>query len=267
MSRYVELRSMSWYSFMEGASSTDEMLGRAHELGYDALALVDRNNITGALEFSESAAELGIKPIIGVTLMLSDDENHPPSSITLIAENRQGYANMCNLITFAHIAAGRIDPILYTRYLQGRTNGLIALIGEPGSQIADAATDGSMTRADAMIKRFIGWFGKENLFIELQRHFVHGDRERNNALVILAERNQIEIVATGGVCYHERSRSRLHDVLTAIRHNLTLETSHRQRKPNSHYELKSPERIAELFQQWPQAIDNARRIADRCEIL
>ena len=55
MSRYVELRAMSWYSFMEGASSTDEMLGRAHELGYDALALVDRNNITGALEFSEAA--------------------------------------------------------------------------------------------------------------------------------------------------------------------------------------------------------------------
>ena len=254
MSRYVELRSMSWYSFMEGASSTDEMLGRAHELGYDALALVDRNNITGALEFSESAAELGIKPIIGVTLMLSHDEDDPPLPITLIAENRQGYANMCNLITFAHIAAGRIDPVLYTRYLQGRTDGIIALIGEPGSRITDA-----------MIQRFIGWFGKENLFIELQRHLVHGDRERNNALVTLAERNQIEIVATGGVCYHERSRSHLHDVLTAIRHNLTLETSHRQRKPNSHYELKSPERMAQLFREWPQAIDNTRRIADRCE--
>ncbi|MXX93220.1 MAG: DNA polymerase III subunit alpha [Chloroflexi bacterium] len=245
---------MSWYSFMEGASSTDEMLGRAHELGYDALALVDRNNITGALEFSEAATELGIKPIIGVTLMLSDHENDPPLPITLIAENRQGYANMCNLITFAHIAAGRIDPVLYTRYLQGRTDGIIALIGEPGSHIADA-----------MIERFIDWFGKENLFIELQRHFVHGDRERNNALVALAERNEIEIVATGGVFYHERSRSRLHDVLTAIRHNLTLETSHRQRKPNSHYELKSPERMAQLFQQWPQAIDNTRRIADRCQ--
>ncbi len=245
---------MSWFSFMEGASSTDEMLRRAHELGYDALAIVDRNNITGALEFSESATELGIKPIIGVTLMLSDDENHPVSPITLIAENRQGYANMCNLITFAHIAAGRIDPVLYTRYLQGRANGIIALIGEPGSHITDA-----------MIERFIGWFGKENLFIELQRHLVHGDRERNDALVTLAERNQIEIVATGGVCYHERSRSRLHDVLTAIRHNLTLETSHRQRKPNSHYELKSPERMAQLFRKWPQAIDNARRIADRCE--
>ena len=186
--------------------------------------------------------------------MLSDDENEPPSPVTLLAENRQGYANMCNLITFAHIAAGRIDPVLYTRYLQGRTDGLIALIGEPGSHITDA-----------VIERFMGWFGKENLFIELQRHLVHGDRERNNALVALAERNEIEIVATGGVFYHERSRSRLHDVLTAIRHNLTLETSHRQRKPNSHYELKSPERMAQLFQQWPQAIDNTRRIADRCQ--
>ena len=130
---------MSWYSFMEGASSTDEMLGRAHELGYDTLALVDRNNITGSLEFSEAAEELGIKPITGVTLMLSDDDDDLPSPITLLAQNRRGYANMCNLITFAHIAAERTDPVLYTRYLPGRTDGLIALIGEPGSHVATAA--------------------------------------------------------------------------------------------------------------------------------
>ena len=265
MSRYVELRAMSWYSFMEGASSTDEMLGRAHELGYDTLTLVDRNNITGALEFSEAAEELDIKPITGVTLMLSDDEDDPPSPITLLAQNRQGYANMCNLITFAHIAAGRTDPILYTRYLPSRTDGLIALIGEPGSHIANAASDGAMTLGDAMVERFIGWFGKENVFIELQRHLVYGDLERNHALATLAERNDIEIVATGGVCYHQRQRSRLHDVMTAIRHNLTLETSHRQRKANSHYELKSPERMAQLFREWPKAIENTRRIADRCE--
>ena len=265
MSKYVELRAMSWYSFMEGASSTDEMLVRAHELGYDAFALVDRNNITGALEFSEAAEELGIKPITGVTLMLSDDDDDPPSPITLLAQNRQGYANMCNLITFAHIAAGRTDPVLYTRYLPGRTDGLIALIGEPGSHIATAASEGAITRTDAMVERFIGWFGAENVFIELQRHFIHGDLERNHALVTLAERNGIEVVATGGVCYHERARSRLHDVLTAIRHNLTLEASHRQRKANSHYELKSPERMNQLFQEWPQAIENTRRIADRCE--
>ena len=265
MSRYVELRAMSWYSFMEGASSIDEMLGRANELGYDAIALVDRNNITGALEFSEAAEELGIKPIIGVTLMLSDDDDEPPSPITLLAQNRQGYANMCNLITFAHIAAGRTDPVLYTRYLLGRTDGLIALIGEPGSQIAVAASDGAITRNDAMVGKFVRWFGKENVFIELQRHFVYGDLERNQALATLAERNDVGIVATGGVCYHERGRSRLHDVLTAIRHNLTLEASHRQRKANSHYELKSTERMEQLFRKWPQAIENTRRIADRCE--
>ena len=265
MSKYVELRAMSWYSFMEGASSTDEMLGRAKELGYDAFALVDRNNITGALEFSEAADELDIKPIIGVTLMLSDDDEDPPSPITLIAENRRGYANMCNLITFAHIAAERTDPVLYSRYLPGRTDGLIVLFGEPGSRIADAATTGAMTRADAMIERFIGWFGNQSLFIELQRHFVHGDLERNRALATLAQRNNVGVVATGGACYHERTRSRLHDVLIAIQHNLTLETSHRQRKANSHYELKSPERMAKLFREWPQAIENTRHIADRCE--
>ena len=162
MSKYVELRAMSWYSFMEGASSTDEMLGRAHELGYDTLALIDRNNITGSLGFSEAAEELGIKPITGVTLMLSDNDDDLPSPITLLAQNRRGSDG--NLITFA-IAAGRTDPVLYTRYLPDRTDGLIALIGE--SQIA-WPFDGE-TRADAMVRRFVRWFGKENIFIELQR--------------------------------------------------------------------------------------------------
>ena len=265
MARYVELKAMSWYSFMEGASSTDEIIARAHQLGYDALALVDRNNITGALEFSEAAEELGIKPITGVTLMLADDEQDRPSPITLIAENRRGYANICNLITFAHIANGREEPVLASRYLQDRTDGIIALIGEPGSTIAQLATDGAISRADEIAQRFIHRFGIRNLFIEIQRHFVHGDLQRNRALAELAQRNSIGLVATGGVCYHERARSRLHDVLTAIRHNLTLETSHRQRKANSHYELKSPERMAKLFREWPEAIQNSRNIAERCQ--
>ncbi len=267
MTRYVELRAMSWYSFMEGASSTDEMLARAHELGYDALALVDRNNVTGALEFAEAADELGIKPIIGVALKLRDEDGDDDETlpVTLLAENQEGYANMCNLISFAHVGSGRVDPVLSSRHLQNRTDGMIALIGEPESRIADLAVDGAMSHADGIVQRFIEWFGEQNLFIELQRHWVHGDLERNRALAALAERNDVGVVATGGVCYHERGRSRLHDVLTAIRHNLTLETSHRQRKANSHYELKSPERMEKIFREWPEAVENSRRIADRCE--
>ena len=85
------------------------------------------------------------------------------------------------------------------------------------------------------------------------------------ARAALAQRNDVGLVATGRVCYHERARSRTHDVLTAIRHNLTLETSHRQRKANSRYELKSPERMEQLSREWPEAAENSRRIADRCE--
>ncbi len=266
MSRYVELRTMSWYSFMEGASSVDEMTARAQELGYDAIALTDRNNITGALEFSEAALALDVKPIIGATIALGEDatSDDPPSNITLIVENRRGYANLCNLISFAHIGSERTDPILRPRYIEGRTEGLIALIGEPGSNLATAASDGTMAKADDIVNRFIRWFGHANLFIELQRHFVHGDLERNRALASIAQRHGVGIVATGGVCYHERSRSRLHDVITAIRHNLTLDASHRQRKANSRYELKSPAQMERLFKAWPEAIENSRKIADRC---
>ena len=265
MPGYVELRSMSWYSFMEGASSTDEMVGHAQELGYDALALTDRDNLAGALDFAAAAQECGIKPIIGVTLMLASDEEGEASPITLLAETQRGYANICNLITFAHIAAEeRTEPVLYSRYLPDRTEGIIVLVGAPESRIASLTAAGSLGEAELDLLQLTEWFSAENVFVELQRHFVYGDMDRNRALSALAGRVGVETVATGGVCYHVRERSRLHDAVTAIRHNLTLDASHRERKANSHYYFKPPERMEALFSEWPDAVANTRRIADRC---
>lgn len=268
MNRYVELHAMSWYSFMEGASSIDEMVGSAHELGYTALGLADRHNLTGAIEFADVAEEFGIKPIIGVTLNYrwkDSHTQHQPDTITLIAETQRGYANIANLVSFAHIAAEeRGEPVLKERNARGRTDGIIALVGSPESQIAQMLMNGQIDLAVQSLRRFKELFAPDCLFAEMQRHYVHGDALRNRHLLRAAEIADIPVVATGGVVYHDRSRSRLHDVMTAIRHNLTLETSHVQRKANSRYELRAPDEMYHLFRQYPDATQNSITIADRC---
>lgn len=283
MDSYVELRAMSWYSFLEGASSIDEMVGRAHELGYTALALTDRHNLTGAIEFADAAEEFGIKPIIGVTLNFQwDDDCHdgdddggelsagdqgtdPHEVITMLAESERGYANLANLISFAHITANeRTEPVLNARYLQHRTDGIIALVASPESRTAQQLMQGHYDEANQSLRRFASCFNQDSVFVELQRHYVHGDMLRNRRLTHAAQAASLPTVATGGVVYHHRTRSRLHDVLTAIRHNRDLDSSHLQRKANSRYALRSPEAMRHLFRQYPDAVAHSRKIADRC---
>lgn len=301
MDSYVELRAMSWYSFMEGASSIDEMVARADELGYGALGLTDRHNLTGAIEFADAAQEFGLKPIIGVTLNFQWEDEHGDSDsndndiggadadsrnagdqqvvseasaasrdsqhdvLTMLAEDERGYANIANLISFAHVTAAERDaPVLNSRYLHGRTAGIIALVASPESRIAQLLLQGQYDVAMESLRRFASCFNDDSVFVELQRHYVHGDALRNRRLTHAAQSLSMPTVATGGVVYHDRSRSRLHDVLTAIRHNRDLETSHLQRKANSRYALRSPEAMMHLFRQYPDAVRNTVEIAARC---
>lgn len=209
MDSYVELRAMSWYSFLEGASSIDEMVGRAHELGYTALALTDRHNLTGAIEFADAAEEFGIKPIIGVTLNFQWDDDcqdgededggescagdqgqgaGPHEVITMLAESERGYANLANLISFAHITANeRTEPVLNARYLQHRTDGIIALVASPESRTAQQLMQGHYDEANQSLRRFASCFNQDSVFVELQRHYVHGDMLRNRRLTHAAQ--------------------------------------------------------------------------------
>ena len=107
MTRYAELHCHSNYSFQEGASSISELLAQARSLGYGALALTDHDNLCGAMEFARIANSLGIRPITGAEITLKDG-----SHLTLLAESRKGYANLCNLITLSRVNGDRLDPRL-----------------------------------------------------------------------------------------------------------------------------------------------------------
>ncbi len=264
---YAELHLHTAYSFLDGASQPEELVERAVELGYQALAVTDHDGLHGAMAFALACAAAGIQPITGVELTLRGglvDEDSEPVHLTLLAESGRGYANLCRLITEAHRSSPRGDVALDPGFLDGHTEGLIALSGCRSGEAARLVDAGRLEDAGIAICRLADRFGLRNSFVELQHNLVRGDTRRVARLVELAGRLGVGIVVTGNVHYHDRERHRLQDAMVAIRYRSTLEASHRLRRPNSEFFLRSPEEIAALFVETPEAIANAGLIAERC---
>ena len=271
---YAELHAHSNYSFQEGASEAWDLLLTAKQLGLHALAITDHDNVSGVMEFAQAAKELGIKPIIGIELTLARglnepaDTEHEPSErphITLLAETAAGYRNISLLTTRSHVdAEERNDPHLDPALLAAHAEGIICLSGCRRGEISKLATEGDIASAASATKKYIEVFGKENFFLELQQNLVMGDVQRNRHMAAIAKEFQIGIVATNNAHYHVRDRHRLNDSLVAIKHNKSLEASHRERRPNDQFFLKSPDEMNVLFSEHPEAIANTVKIANRC---
>jgi error-prone DNA polymerase len=265
MMSYAELHLHSCWSLLEGASTPEELVMRALELGYATLALTDHDGLYGSMEFAQVCKANGIRPITGAELTIASQEGEEPHHLTLLAADPPpaGYSNLCRLITHAY-AHDRLAPALDPSLLAEHAEGLICLSGCRKSRLARLVTEGRYREAEAWAKELRDWFGPENFYVELQNNLVYGDRERNRRLAELAATLGVGTVATGNVHYHARERHRLQDVLVAIKHRSTLDGCHRERRENSEYYLKSPEEMAELFRDYPEAVANSRRIAERC---
>ena len=255
---YAELHCHSCFSFHEGASLIGELLERARELDYPALALTDHDNLCGAMEFAQAAQTAGIQPITGAEITLKDG-----SHLTLLAETRQGYANLSNLITYAHINQRR-EPRLDPHNFDNHTEGLILLTGCRQGRLSTLLQEGRHQESQALLAQYQDWFGAANVFVELQQNLVQGDIRRNRGLIDLARQAGVDVVATNNAHYHLPDRRRLQDALVAINHNKSLDETQRERRPNGHFYLKSAEEMSFLFKSCPQAISNIRRIVDRC---
>ncbi|HUP53264.1 MAG TPA: DNA polymerase III subunit alpha, partial [Longimicrobiales bacterium] len=265
---YVELHCHSGYSFLDGASHPEELVLRAVELGYPALALTDHDGLYGSMEFARAAKEAGIQPITGAEITLREcfigvDEPEAGHHVTLLAENPTGYANLCRLLTEAHMGSERTDPRLPLESLLELPEGLILLTGCRRSPVA-AALDSSVADAEALTRRLVEAFGPGSVFVELQDNAVQGDAARNKALGRLAGRLGLGAVATGNVHYHRPERHRLQDVLVSIGHRMTLDGSHGARRANGLFHLFGPWEVRHRFEGRPEALTNTLLIAERC---
>ena len=191
---YAELHCHSNYSFQEGASSIGELLVRAHELGYRALALTDHDNLCGAMELAQVARSVGIHAITGAEVTLKGG-----SHVTLLAATQKGYANLCRLISYAHISAGRRSPELDPKHIPEHAEGLLLLTGCGKGPVPGLLMEGRYGEAEEVLRRYLEWFGAPNVYVELQRNLVQGDTQRNRRLVELASKLGSGVVATNNV--------------------------------------------------------------------
>jgi error-prone DNA polymerase len=277
----VELHLHTCYSFLEGASLPEELAVRAARLGYTALAITDHDGLYGAMEFAQACAAAGIRPIVGAELTLAHGflgADTGPVHLTVLARSEQGYAHLCRLLTLAHRNTRAWEPgashlpgadprpaALDPADFEGLTGGLIALSGCRHGELSQLIDDERFDLAGASARALADLFGWDNTYVELQHNLVQGDTRRVSRLAELADQLGLPAVATGNVHYHQRGRHRLQDAMVAVKHRSTLENSHRVRRPNNEFFLRSPQVMAERFSAYPQAIANTQIVADRCQ--
>src|SRR3989440_331787 len=257
---YIELHCHSAFSFLDGASLPEQLALTASQLGYPALALTDHNGLYGAMAFAQESKQLGLQAITGAELTLLDG-----SHVTLLVETPEGYANLCRLITEAHLGReDRRDPRLDFASLEARHTGLIVLSGCRNGLLPHVLRRDGPAAARRFAERCHAVFGREHFFVELQRNYVRGDLALTRALKALGDDAHLRVVASGNVHYHARPRHRLHDVLVAIRHRTTLDGSHDVRHANSEFFLRPPGEVEELFHDCPEAVATTAALAERC---
>jgi len=242
---YVELRCRSAFSFLDGASLPEDLVGAASAHGMDALAIGDRDGVYGAPRFFAAARRAGIQPIVGADVTLADG---PP--LLLLVESRRGYQNLCRLLTRARTGLLKSDPARTTpALLEEHAAGLIALAGAAPRNDLDA---------------IVGAFGRKNVFLETQRHFERRDAWDERSVDEQAAAFGVGLVATNDVRYATPEQRIVHDVLTCAREKRTVDEIGRRLAPNGERWLKSPRQMAALFADRPAALRATREIADRC---
>ena len=266
---YVELHARSAFSFLEGASVPEELIAAGLELEMPAMALLDRDGVYGAPRFHLSAKKNGLKAHIGaeisVRLPKSIEQSPTHCSIPVLVKNRQGYQNLCRLITLMklhvpkHAKPG--ECVVTSDELADHAAGLVCLTGGFDGPIAKAVE--STQTAQKSVEWLIELFGKKNVYAELQRHFDREEEARNHLVIELARRNRLPLLATNGVCHATPARREVSDVFTCIRNHVRLETAGRLLAHNSERYLKSAATMQKLFADLPEAIANTSELSSR----
>ena len=203
----------------------------------------------------------GIRPLIGAEVTLARGTH-----LTLLAETQQGYANLSRLISTGQLAGTKGTPVLTIEDVAQHAAGLLCLSGCRQGAVAQAVLADDLPRAARAAGKLVEIFGRDRLWIELQRHWLPEDDRLIAGLLALASTVGANVVATNDVHYATPDGHRLHDVLTATRHSVALAELGAHQRPNSEFYLKSVAEMAILFAERPDALAETQIIAERCDV-
>src|ERR1700680_2401074 len=298
---YVELHSRSAFSFLEGASLPENLVAACANLNMPAMALLDRDGVYGSPRFHMASKKAGIKAHIGAEVTcelfsprrhggteknsighrftIAEDQIHHQQSgvkdssvspclrggfsLPLLVSSRLGYQNLCRLITKMKLRAAKGEGAVREEERQEHAAGLICLTGGDDGLLALALAHGGLEEARGCVERLVNIFGRDNVCVELQRHFHREQEARNRAAIEIARSLQLPLLATNGISYATAQERELCDVFTAIRHHRTLAAAGRLLARNSERHLKSPQEMQALFADLPEAIANTVELSSR----
>lgn len=270
---YVEFHARSAFTFLEGGSIPEELVDVGHKLGMKAMALLDRDGVYGSARFHLAAKRLELNAHIGAEITCSPQRHRDAEKnvchVPLIVRERVGYQNLCRLITRMKARGPKnCDPAITAASfddLRQYAEGLICLTGDERGPLAEGWRSGGYESAREAVQVLVDIYGRDNVFIELQRHFDREEEARNQAAMAIAHELQLPLLATNGVAYAVPERRQILDVFACIRHHTTLDEAGRLLAHNSERHLKSPEEMARLFADVPEAISNTAELSSRIE--
>ena len=271
--RFTHLHVHTEYSMLDGISRIPDLVARTKELGMNALAITDHGTFYGVVDFFSACRDAGIKPIIGCEVYVAHGSRfdrtgteRSPNHLVLLARDNTGYKNLMQLVTQAHVEGFHYRPRIDSDLLEQCHQGLVALSGCPSAEVPRLLADGNAEAAAQAAKWYKELFG-DGYFLELQRHeHVPNLPEINQGLVTLGRDLEIPLVVTNDAHYVRQSDSPLQDVYICIQTNTTVNDERRLRMEDDSYYIKTPQEMAQLFDDFPGALDNTGLIADMCEV-
>ena len=273
---FVHLHCHTEFSLLDGACRVDRLIDKASDLGFGSLAITDHGAMFGAINFYRAARARDIKPIIGCEVYVAPGSRHEKKSgargkeayyhLVLLAKDEAGYQNLVRLATTAQLEGYYYKPRIDKELLAQHSEGLICLSGCLASEIPRLIMAEEFDRARDQIDWFKQTFGVENYYLELHNHGIADQAKVNRQLIPWAADMGLKLVATNDVHYVEKSDSHAHDSLICIGTQALLSDTNRMRYVQEQFYLRSPEEMAALFAEVPDAVRNSMEIAAKCNV-
>ena len=265
MNQFVHLNLHTEYSMVDSVVRIPALMKQVREQGMAAVAMTDFNNMFALVKFYREALKAGVKPIIGVELVVREHGNE--SRLLLLCCNREGYLNLSGLISRGYLEGQKQGkPALKKEWLAGRTNGLIALSGGRHGNVGRALINGDPELARKLLDEWRQLFGQD-YYLEIQRTGRAGDGQVLDGSIQLAVDTGSPVVATNEVRFLDQQQFEDHEARVCINQGRVLHDSRRPRDYSDQQYLRSPQEMTEIFSDLPEALENSVEIARRCTLL
>lgn len=270
---FVHLHVHSCYSLLDGAIKIEDLVATAKKMEMPAVALTDHGQMFGALPFYKEAKKAGIKPIIGVEGYVASggrrkrEQGEVRHHLILLAENIEGYRNLCRLVSKANIEGFYYRPRMDKELLAEHSEGVIALSACLQGEVPWKILNRNLDEAQRAAEEYATIF-KDRFYLEMQHNGLPEQEEVNRGLITLAQKTGLPLVATNDCHYLLKEHHQMHDVLLCIQTAKTVSEENRMRMSTNEFYFKSPEQMARDFKNLPpEALTNTLAIAERCNVV